>query len=106
MSCCYKPGSTRWRTGDGGRRVLRKRLNGGRDRTAGFLMLVRKGFLFKIKKEGFHNVIQEQCLLRVRTSVLVEIHQMRTFGPIMWVWLPYYYRLTRDASKSVSVANH
>ena len=31
---------------------------------------------------------------------------MRTFSPVMWVWLPYYCRLTRDSSKSVSVPNH
>ena len=33
---CYIPG-TRWRTGDGGRRVDRTKLDGGSDRTAGFL---------------------------------------------------------------------
>ena len=32
----------RWRTGDGGRRVYTKGLDGGRDRTAGFLNI----FLF------------------------------------------------------------
>ena len=42
---CYIPG-TRWRTGDGGRRVDRKGLDSGRDRTAGFLILIKKGFLF------------------------------------------------------------
>ena len=36
----------RWRTGDGGRRVYTKGLDGGRDRTAGFLNLIKKSFLF------------------------------------------------------------
>ena len=43
---CYKSG-TRWRTGDGGKRVDRKLLDGGRDRTAGFLILTKIGFLFE-----------------------------------------------------------
>ena len=46
---CYKPG-TRWRTGDGGRGVDRKGLDGRRDRTAGFLILQNKGFVDKSPK--------------------------------------------------------
>ena len=32
--------------------------------------------------------------------------EVRTFGPIIWVWLPCYCRLTWDISYSVSVSNH
>ena len=42
---CYKPG-IRWRTGDGGRRVGRKGLDGGRDQTAGFLISIKHDLLF------------------------------------------------------------
>ena len=38
---CYIQGA-RWRTGDGGRRVDRKGLRGGKDRTAGFLILIKR----------------------------------------------------------------
>ena len=38
---CYTPG-TRWQTGDRGRRVDRKGLDGGRDRTTWFLILMKK----------------------------------------------------------------
>ena len=41
---------TRWRTGDGGRGVDRKGLDGRRDRTAGFLILQNKGFVDKSPK--------------------------------------------------------
>ena len=47
---------TRWRTGDGGKRVDSKGLDGRRDRTAGFLVLPKKDFLISTQK---------QCLLRV-----------------------------------------
>ena len=42
---CYIPGTT-WRTGDAGRRVDKKGVDGGRDRTAGFLIFMQKNFLF------------------------------------------------------------
>ena len=41
---CYKP-VNRWRTGDGVKRVDRKGRDGGRDRTAGFRILKKEGFL-------------------------------------------------------------
>ena len=41
---CYIPG-TMCRTGDGGRKVDRKGLDGGRDRTSGFLTLIKIHFL-------------------------------------------------------------
>ena len=53
---CYK------RTGDGGRRVVRKGLDSGRDRTAGCLILM-KGF--SSSKERVIILVQKQCLLRV-----------------------------------------
>ena len=46
---CYIAG-TRWWTADGRRGVDRKGLDGGRDRTVGFLILV-KNFLVLIKKD-------------------------------------------------------
>ena len=54
---CYIPG-TRWRTGNGGRRVDRIGLDGGRDRTVGFLILIKKGFFWEIVLI----LIQKQCL--------------------------------------------
>ena len=51
ISCCIaNQVRSRWRTGDGGRGVDKKGLDGGRDRTAGFLVLIQKVFLFKKKK--------------------------------------------------------
>ena len=38
---CYKP-STWWQTGDGGRKVDTKGLDGGRERTVGFPILIKK----------------------------------------------------------------
>ena len=40
----YTP-DTRWRMGDGGRTADRGRLDIERDRTAGFVILMKKGFL-------------------------------------------------------------
>ena len=57
---CYIPG-TRWRTGDGGRCVGRKRLDGRRDRTVEFLILIKKDFFFK---KRFLSIIQKNYLLQ------------------------------------------
>ena len=97
ISCCVtkKQFRTRWRTGDGGGRVDRKGLDSGRDRTAVFLILISKGFLFLRRNISYFNT---ETMSSGSTLILVGRHQIRTFGPVMWVWLPYYCRLTRDSS--------
>ena len=55
-SCCFaNQVRTRWQTGDGGRRVDRKRLDGGRDQTAGFLILIKKGSIYLKRRISYFN---------------------------------------------------
>ena len=77
----------------GGGRDMEEGLDGGRDRTAGFLTLIKKGFLFLKRRVCYFNV---GTMSSTSTLISVERHQMRTFGLLMWVWLPYCCRLTRD----------
>ena len=48
--------------GDGGKRVDRKGLDGGRDRTAGFMILVKTRVSY-FNEEVCLILIQKQCLL-------------------------------------------
>ena len=57
---CYKPGSYQVADGRWREKVGRKGLDGGRDRTAGFLNSIKKGFY---SNEEFLILIQKQCRL-------------------------------------------
>ena len=57
MSCCVTyqvPGGGRGWSGDEGSRVDKKGPDGGRDRTAGFSIFVKKDLLFKYRNDVFY----------------------------------------------------
>ena len=94
-SCATNQVRSKWQTGDGGMRVDRKGWEGLNGWVSYFnkYLVPGKGFLFLKRRVCYFNV---GTMSSTSTLISVERHQMRTFGLLMWVWLPYCCRLTRD----------